>query len=444
MKEISDIKDELSALRTFVIAHTELNLIVTGLRDNINKFQSSLENLELTLDTLGQSKLAPSVISPTKLQNVLLAIQNGLPRNLQLPVDPTQDLFHYYKYLSCESFVMEHIFSTITLVPLLDASSKFNLYELHNLAIPDKSVNLSVSYVVEAMYVAISESHQYFAILTDQDYYKCASNYNHYCSFESPLYLANHHQSCVMALYRKSNSEIQQFCQVQFSKHIRSTAVYLGKGLWTLLVTQPENLKITCLDQPNKLLKITGPIKMVQLEKSCTGYADSFILPAYFEGHSQMTSNMGPNIELINTSLHASQFQIWQNLNLSLSADRKFNLHKLEPMKKYYVANFKSALQEYTPNLPEDSEWGLTDWTVYIILPVGGGITTLILTLLVYFKCKSCTKIARENHKNTILHVKSGRGPQEHIDLKPIVPYSRPILPKIPKCERISVHVDPL
>ena len=67
MKEISDIKDELSALRTFVIAHTELNLIVTGLRDNINKFQSSLENLELTLDTLGQSKLASSIISPTKL-----------------------------------------------------------------------------------------------------------------------------------------------------------------------------------------------------------------------------------------------------------------------------------------------------------------------------------------------------------------------------------------
>ena len=46
-----------------------------------------------------------------------------------------------------------------------------------------------------------------------------------------------------MALYRKSKSEIQQFCQIQFSKHIVSTAVYLGKGLWTILVTEPENLK---------------------------------------------------------------------------------------------------------------------------------------------------------------------------------------------------------
>ena len=55
-KEIKHIKDELNALRTFVIAHSEFNLIVTELRDNINKFRSHLENLELTLDTLGLNK----------------------------------------------------------------------------------------------------------------------------------------------------------------------------------------------------------------------------------------------------------------------------------------------------------------------------------------------------------------------------------------------------
>ena len=103
-------------------------LVVVELRDNINKFRSYLENLKLTLDTLGLNKLTPSVMSPTKLQDVLLNIQHVLPRNLQLPVDPTKDLFHYYKYLTCESFVVVHISSTITMVPLLDASSKLNLY----------------------------------------------------------------------------------------------------------------------------------------------------------------------------------------------------------------------------------------------------------------------------------------------------------------------------
>ena len=141
-REIDDIRNEFNVLRTFVISHTELTLVVVELRDNINKFRSYLENLKLTLDTLGLNKLTPSVISPTKLQDVLLNIQHVLPRNLQLPVDPTKDLFHYYKYLTCESFVVDHIFSTITMVPLLDASSKFNLYQWHNLAIPDKSLNL--------------------------------------------------------------------------------------------------------------------------------------------------------------------------------------------------------------------------------------------------------------------------------------------------------------
>ena len=361
-REIDDFRNEFNVLRTFVISHTELTLVVLELRDNINKFRSYLENLKLTLDTLGLNKLTPSVISPTKLWDVLLNIHHVLPRNLQLPVDPTKDLFHYYKYFTCESFVVDHIFSTITMVPLLDASSKFNLYQLHNLAIPDMSLNLSVSYVLENNFIAISESIQHFALLTNQDYYKCAINYNHYCSFENPLYLANHHQSCIMALYRKSKSEIQQFCQIQFSKHIVSTAVYLGKGLWTILVTEPENhLKITCIGRPNRLLKITGSIKMVQLEKSCTGYADSFILPAYFEGHSQINNNMGPNIDLINTSLNASQFQIWQNLNASNPVARKFTLTKLDPMKRYYVSNVNSALRAYQPNLQEDNEWDLTD-----------------------------------------------------------------------------------
>ena len=104
------------------------------------------------------------------------------------------------------------------------------------------------------------------------------------------------------------------------------------------------------------MLKINGPIKLIQLEKSCTGYADTFILPAYFEGHSQIENNMGPDTELINTSLNAFQFQIWQNLNLSNPTANKFNLHKLECMKQYYIANVNSVLQEYNPDLPEDSE----------------------------------------------------------------------------------------
>ena len=108
------------------------------------------------------------------------------------------------------------------MVPLLDASSKFNLFELHNLANLDTSLNLSVSYAIESKFIAIAESNQHFALLSDQDYYKCSSNYNHYCSFASPLYLANHNESCIMALYRKSNNEIKQFCQVQFSKYVTS------------------------------------------------------------------------------------------------------------------------------------------------------------------------------------------------------------------------------
>ena len=65
-RKIDDIRNEFNVLRTFVISHIELTLVVLELRDNTNKFRSYLENLKLALDTLGLNKLTPSVIFPTK------------------------------------------------------------------------------------------------------------------------------------------------------------------------------------------------------------------------------------------------------------------------------------------------------------------------------------------------------------------------------------------
>ena len=127
---------------------------------------------------------------------------------------------------------------------------------------------------------------------------------------------------------------------------------------------------------------------MVQLEKSCTGYADSFILPAYFEVHSQINNNMGPNIDLINTSLNASQFQIWQNLNAYNPVARKLTLTKLDPMKRYYVSNVNLALRAYQPKLPEDNEWDLTDWSLYMVLPAVLGMITFSFIIFIFVKCK--------------------------------------------------------
>lgn len=209
------------------------------------------------------------------------------------------------------------------------------------------------------------------------------------------------------------------------------------------LVTEPKSLKITCMGRPNRLLKITGPIKRVQLENSCTGHADSFILPAYFEGHSQINNNMQPNIDLINSSLNASTFQIWQNLNASNPVARKLTLTKLDPMKRYNVSNVNSALRAYHPNLPEDNEWGLTDWSLYILLPAVLGIITFSIMIVIFVQCKlyqNCYKVYQKNTQND----KPAKGPFELVEFEPMVNCSGSVMSKIPKCDRMSVHVDSL
>ena len=160
-------------------------------------------------------------------------------------------LFHYYKYLSCESFcdgayLLHHYSGCHSLMPV----QKFNLYELHNLAIPDKS-GKSICVLCDRSQVMLPflKSHQYFChfgqtkIITNVPVTTTITvALKAHCIWQitiSPVLWL-----CTENLTLKSNSS----ARVQFSKHIRSTAVYLGKGLWTLLVTQPgKSLKLLVL-----------------------------------------------------------------------------------------------------------------------------------------------------------------------------------------------------
>ena len=152
---------------------------------------------------------------------------------------------------------------------------------------------------------------------------------------------------------------------------------------------------------------------------------------------------MGPSIDLINTSLNSSQFQIWQNLNASNPIARKFTLTKLDPMKRYYVSNVNSALRAYQPNLPEDNEWNLTDWSLYIVLPAVLGIITFSIIIVIFVKCKLYQIFCQVDQKYT-QNDKPAKDPYELVELKPIVNCSGSVMPKIPKCDRMSVHVDSL
>ena len=78
-----------------------------------------------------------------------------------------------------------------------------------------------------------------------------------------------------------------------------------------------------------------------------------------------------------------------------------------------------------------------------MVLPAVLGMITFSIIIFIFVKCKLYQNFCQTDQKNT-QNDKLAKGPYELVELKPMVNCSRSVMPKIPKCDRMSVHVDSL
>ena len=100
-----------------VLIHSHrLRVAVSDIRNDINKFGKYL-------DTLSSGKLSPTLVDHIHLCDELLRIQKELPQTIELPENPANNIWHYYKYLTV-SFV-PHTDKIILMIrlPLVDSDS---------------------------------------------------------------------------------------------------------------------------------------------------------------------------------------------------------------------------------------------------------------------------------------------------------------------------------
>ena len=106
-----EIQDRFNHLEMFVNTYAQMDLILTGIRDAIQRGTLYLQNLKLELNMLSFSRLSPCSITPRNLRKLLVQIQAKLPSTLKLPEDPRSDIWYFYRTLTC---------TTILNIPLLD------------------------------------------------------------------------------------------------------------------------------------------------------------------------------------------------------------------------------------------------------------------------------------------------------------------------------------
>ena len=136
-------------LRFTVTVITDIRIILAKLTLGVLGLQQNVKAIYEYLRVLSSKQVNPLLIPPDALRGVLVHIKDDMRRNprLQLPEDPSVNIWNYYPIMKITLVVMDDFLLIILTIPLTDQSLEMNLYKVYNL--PALHPELKVEYIYE-------------------------------------------------------------------------------------------------------------------------------------------------------------------------------------------------------------------------------------------------------------------------------------------------------
>ena len=146
---IGSISGQLMPLftaRRFQLLHTEFLIHHNRIKDLIKQMKTDLDLIRSYLETHITGKLTSKIIDPAHLRQELVKIQKQLPPLIHLPEDPTENIWHYYRYLTVTTVSHDDNLILLLKIPLVDSDSLMTLYRVYNLPIFNHHIGKSLMY----------------------------------------------------------------------------------------------------------------------------------------------------------------------------------------------------------------------------------------------------------------------------------------------------------
>ena len=157
------------------------------------------------MDVTSTGKLSAGLLAPHNLSQILQQVALSLPNDAALIAGTNlEHMFIYYEIARLHAYVKSSEIRLVIRFPLRGTDRVMNLYRTEPLPIYEPLINRHVQIVPEAIYMAVSESKQYYSLLTSADLQICQQGMFTICESEFPLY----HKctpSCSGALYFGKN-----------------------------------------------------------------------------------------------------------------------------------------------------------------------------------------------------------------------------------------------
>lgn len=274
-----EIERQINELGNFVQQYVQLDLITGELKLLIQKAMTYLEHLASQLNMLSLGHLSPSVITRTNLKQLLKEISDRLPRYLELFGNPNEDMWFFYRFLTCTTILYDDKILTVILIPLLDANNRFEIYRTYNLPLPMKSNNpklltMVAKYDIDVDYFAVNAERSKYVLFKNNEIEKCTDPSINFCKVISPVYPINLSKNCVISLFMKKENDIEKFCKIVVEPNsILPLANYISYGSWLVTTDKPLRFAIACQDSKYKTTSnkiINPPLDILTLNESCT------------------------------------------------------------------------------------------------------------------------------------------------------------------------------
>ena len=121
------IQERFKHVGMFANVYAHMDLILGGIRVDLQRGNLYLGNLRLELNMLSLNHLSPSLITPKDLKRLLTQIKAKLPPTLKLPEDHRSNIWYYYHTLTCTTILEDDRIVVVMSIPLLDFTGQYNV-----------------------------------------------------------------------------------------------------------------------------------------------------------------------------------------------------------------------------------------------------------------------------------------------------------------------------
>lgn len=398
MQKLQEVFDrKFSRLEQFIHIYLQFQLILEEIKSTIQDAVFYLENLKSELSMLSMHHLSTNIISPKNLRELLLEVESKLPNNFELPRKPRDNIWFFYKTLTCVTYLQDNEIRIILKIPLINTKEEYDVYKIHNMPLPMPHIpnstltKILVKYELETEMLMVSKDKTKFSLLSENGYQMCNSYHLQFCNPETAFYQTNVNKFCVIALYMQIQQDTKTFCKqtVVLDQKLPITK-YIASGVWSVVTDIPLTFTLSCQVPKPKVtnIKVNPPFGIIWLNNTCRATNKYLQLPEYF-GKTSIFEMSDPLKSLLN--LHnISQLDIWKSSKMHMEKLKPINIPShLIGLKEIPMENFLYNVNSYDKVKVEDKN--SNTWTIVFIIIISL-IIVLSIIICLRLRLKTCLR----------------------------------------------------